>query len=324
VQQLAKILLPILTLVLAACGGATAADPASENPVTNPTLEATAVSQASVDLVNQQAQPTTAVTPVPATLPTNEAGVPVVARVNDTAITLPEFQRTLARYELQQPDVADAAALQAEVLTTMIEQVLIEQAAAERQIVVTEEQLDAEIQSNIQLAGGEQAWQDWLAENQYTAEEFRETLRDTLITSQVLNEVTADLLNPVPHVHARHILVETDAEAREVLNRLNSGEDFAALAAEYSRDETTARQGGDLGWFTEEELLETSLARTAFSLQPNMVAGPIETLLGYHILQTLERADRPIPPERLPELMQARFENWLDSQVAAATIERYL
>lgn len=319
VQRLAKYLLLILTAVMASCGGAAAANPTSE-AVTNPTTDTSAVSQTSVDLVSQQTQ----ATPVPAAMPTDEAGVPIVARVNDAVITLPEFQRTLARYEQQQPDVADAAAMQAEVLTTMIEQVLIEQAATERGIVVTDEELDAEIQSNTALAGGDQAWQDWLAENQYTAEEFRASLRDTLITSQILAEVTGDLLDVVPHVHARHILVETEAEARDVLTRLNNGEDFAALAAEYSRDETTARQGGDLGWFTEDELLEVSLARTAFSLQPNMVAGPIQTLLGFHILQTLERADRAIPPERLPELMQARFESWVDSLVAAATIERYL
>lgn len=262
--------------------------------------------------------------PAAAALPTNDEGVSIVARVNETDITLPEFQRTLARYEQQQPAVTDAAALQASVLDTMIEQVLIEQAAAAQDITVTDEELDTEIQSNVALAGSDQAWQDWLAVNQYTEAEFRETLRDTLITSKVLQSLTGDLTAPVPQVHARHILVETEAQASEVLRRLNNGEDFSALAAEYSLDETTARQGGDLGWFTEDELLTPSLGRVAFSLQPNMVAGPIQTLLGYHIIQTLELADRPIPEERMPEVMQARFERWVESLVNAATIERYL
>jgi parvulin-like peptidyl-prolyl isomerase len=144
------------------------------------------------------------------------------------------------------------------------------------------------------------------------------------MTGQVLEIVTQDLLGDVPHVHARHILVEAEAEANELLSRLSNGEDFAVLAAEYSLDDTTARQGGDLGWFTEDELLEPALAHAAFSLEPNMVTGPIQTLLGYHVIQTLERADRPIPEDRLPEVMQARFEHWVDSLVATATIERYL
>jgi parvulin-like peptidyl-prolyl isomerase len=318
VQRLAISLLLVSALVLAACGSATAASPTSENVISNPTNAA--VENAAV----QQAQPTEPATPVPAALPASEQGGSIVATVNGADISLEEFQRTLARYEQQQPTVADAAALQSSVLETMIEQVLINQAAAEQQIVVTDEELDAEIQSNIALAGSEEAWQDWLAQNQYSPEEFRETLRDSLITNRVLDSLTQDLYGPVPHVHARHILVATEAEAAAILGRLDNGEDFAALAAEYSLDETTARQGGDLGWFSEDQLLEPSLTRVAFSLQPNMTAGPIQTMLGYHILQTLEREDRPIPEEQRPEVMQARFENWVNGLVTAATIERYL
>jgi peptidyl-prolyl cis-trans isomerase C len=312
VQHLDKFLLLMAALLLAACGSVSAA---------SPTGDVAAISQANP--LNQQ-QVTLAVTPAPATLPTNADGEPVVARVNGTDITLADFQRTLARYEQQQPNVADASVLQTAVLNTMIEQVVIEQAAVEQEIAVSDAELDAEIQSNIALAGSDSAWQDWLNVNQYTSEEFRETLRDTMMTGRVLDVVTQDLHGDVPHVHARHILVETEAEAQELLNRLNNGEDFAALAAEYSLDETTARQGGDLGWFTEDELLEPALARAAFALEPNMVTGPIQTMLGYHIIQTLERDDRPISEERLPEVMQARFEHWVDSLVATATIERYL
>jgi parvulin-like peptidyl-prolyl isomerase len=318
VQRLAIYLLLVGALLLAACGTTTAASPTNENVVSNPTNVEVE------NLVVEQVQPTELATPVPAALPANEQGVSVVATVNGTDISLADFQRTLARYEQQQPNFADAATLQSSVLETMIEQVLIDQAAAEQQIMVTDEELDTEIQSNVALAGSEEAWQAWLAENQYSPEEFRETLRDSLITNRVLDSITQDLHNPVPHVHARHILVASETEAADILNRLNNGEDFATLASQYSLDETTARQGGDLGWFTEDQLLEPSLARVAFSLQPNMVAGPIQTMLGYHILQTLEREDRAIPDEQMPEAMQARFENWVNSLVAAATIERYL
>jgi parvulin-like peptidyl-prolyl isomerase len=313
VQHLEKFLLLIAAFVLAACGGVSAASPTGNS----------SVNSFNENPVNQQ-MVTLGVTPAPLTLPNNADGVPVVARVNGVEITLPEFQSTLTRYEQQQPNVADASVLQNAVLNTMIEQVLIEQAAVERQISVSEEELDAEIQSNITLAGSESAWQDWLQTNQYTAEEFRETLRDALMTGRVLEVVTQDLEGDVAHVHARHILVETEAEAADLLNRIGSGEDFASLAAQYSLDETTARQGGDLGWFTEDELLEPALARAAFALEPNMVTGPIQTLLGYHIIQTLERENRPISEDRLSDVMQARFENWVDSLVATATIERYL
>lgn len=328
-RHLARFFMLVSALTLAACGGSPPASPTLETTLltsdTAPTVE-------TASLVSQQPviqQATIAVTlpaaeSAPASLPSDEAGEALVASINGEGITLTDFQRTLTRYEAQQPQVADAAVLQTSVLETMIEQVLINQAAAQQGIAVSDEELDAEIASNRALAGSDEAWATWLATNQYSEEEFRDTLRDTLITGQVLNSMMADLSNPVPHVHARHILVETEAIANEVLTRLNNGEDFAALAAEYSVDATTARQGGDLGWFTADELLEPALARVAFSLQANMVAGPIQTMLGYHIMQTLELADRPIPPEQLPEVMETRFENWVNSLVAAATIERYL
>ncbi len=257
-------------------------------------------------------------------LPTNAEGIPIVARVNDAEITLPELERAALRYELQQAQLADPTLLQSIVLNTLIEQELIVQAAAEQGITVSEDELNSELLMNEQLAGGREGWLAWLATNGYTEEEFRETLRQTLVTARMRDLVTAELLGQVPHVRSRHILVLSQAQAESLLARLNNGEDFAALAAQYSIDETTSRQGGDLGWFTQDELIEPTLARVAFALEPNMIAGPIETMLGYHIIQTLERANRSIEIERLPDLAQLRFENWLGSVIAEAVIVRYL
>ena len=61
----------------------------------------------------------------------------------------------------------------------------------------------------------------------------------------------------------------------------------------------------------------------AFGLEPGQIAGPIPTLIGYHIIQVIERAERPVEPERMPLLMENAFLNWLDGQYRAAIIERY-
>jgi hypothetical protein len=95
----------------------------------------------------------------------------------------------------------------------------------------------------------------WLAENNYTQDEFRASLRAMLVTARVRDAVTKVLPATVRQVHARHILVSTEPEAKKTLERLQAGEDFAALARELSRDVTSAEQGGDLGWFTQDELL---------------------------------------------------------------------
>ena len=98
---------------------------------------------------------------------------------------------------------------------------------------------------------------------------------------------------------------------------------FETLAQELSIDVTTKDRGGDLGWFTANELMDERLSDVAFGLEPGQIAGPIPTLIGYHVIQVIERAERPVEPERLPLLMENVFMSWLDGQFRAAIIERY-
>ena len=65
------------------------------------------------------------------------------------------------------------------------------------------------------------------------------------------------------------------------------------------------------------------LAQTAFSLQVGQIAGPVATELGYHVIQVMEIADRPVEPERRVYIAQTRFDNWLQPLYAKAVIERY-
>lgn len=253
------------------------------------------------------------------TLPKDDAGVPLVARVNGTEITLPQFQRMMQRSAQQ--STANSPRL---VLTTMIQQVLIDQAAAQNDVHVSAEEVDQELQGLIAAAGGSDAWQRWLQANNYTEDELRSSLRDSLLTSRIRDRLTGDLSGVVAQVHARHLLVKTQDEANRLLVRLRNGEDFAALAAQYSLDTSTSSAGGDLGWFAQEELLVPEVAQLAFQLQPGQIAGPVQSALGYHIVQTLERADRPIDPEKRAQLAQNRFENWLTTIAASAKIEQYL
>ncbi len=296
----------LLLLLLSACGSA---PDATVNPL-DPTL---LVSPAAVV---EQTQPT-------AVLPTNAAGVELVAKVNGTEITLPDFTRALARRQ-QEGDAATAAALQTDVLNQMIEQVLIQQGADAQGISVTNDQIQAEVQSMKDAAGTGDAWTQWLTSNGYTEDEFTQTLRSTLLTNAVRDSLTTDLEGDVRQVHARHILVSSETAANDILTRLKAGEDFATLAQSLSEDETTRNNGGDLGWFTQEELLVPELSAAAFSLQPGEIGGPITTDLGYHIIQTIEFANRPVDPDRRVYIAQARFEGWLRPLYDNAIIERYL
>lgn len=264
-------------------------------------------------------------TPVPVTaLPVDAQGVSVIARVNGRDITLDAFQETLEEREVQAGQIPDVAAFQDAVLTSMIEQALIAQGAERLGIIVTEADVDAEIAANRQLASSDEAWANWLASNGYDEASFRASVYDALLTGRVRDAVTAAQQGEMPVVHARHIVVRTEAEANALLQQLNGGADFGALAQSSSIDESSGRQGGDLGWFAEGELLFPEVARTAFALEPGMVAGPIHSDLGYHLIQTLEKSTRTAQGAELAALVQAQFERWLTEQFASATIERYL
>lgn len=253
-------------------------------------------------------------------LPLDAAGAPIVARVNDQPITLAQLNGMIAQFGGQ----GDPNAVRSLALQTLIEQTLIRQTAAAQGVTVSDVELDAEMQANIAQAGGAQAWESWLTSNGYTQDSFRDSLRDTLITLRMRDQLTADLNGDVPQVHARHILLATEQEALDVLRRLQNGDDFAALAAVYSRDVTTRTNGGDLGWFAYDELLEPVLADQAFALQPGEIVGPVQTGLGFHILQSLERGDRPLTEDKRAFVAQARFENWLTRLMAEAAIEQYI
>lgn len=260
----------------------------------------------------------------PAALPTDSAGLPLAASVNGQGIRYDAFLRAYDRAVAQQFTAADPATLRASVLGTLIEQTLVAQDATQRGLMPSAAEVDTEVQNQQALAGGAEAWQQWLASNQYTEGDYREAVQTGLLYAKMIETVTGGLNGDVPQVRSRHILVATEAEANELLTRLRNGEDFAALAGQFSLDATSRDNGGDLGWFAQEELVDPALATIAFSLEPSQIAGPIPTTLGFHIIQTLERSSLPLPEERKAQVAQRQFEDWLASLVAAANVQRFI
>ena len=246
-----------------------------------------------------------------------------VALVTGTPIPVSYFESALARQQ-NGLDVADTTALEAKVLNDLITQLLIEQQAIQRGITVSDEMLDEEIAELRTLVGNDEtAWQAWLEQNLYTEDSFRQELRAQLITTQMRDAVVGEVASDTVQVHARHILVSTKDQADEVLVRLNNGEDFVELARQYSLDVTTREEGGDLGWFTEIELLEPLVAETAFSLEVGQISPPIATRLGYHIIQTLEFDTLPLTAEKQEQVAKAIFTEWINTLNDSAVIERY-
>ncbi|MGF1545577.1 MAG: peptidylprolyl isomerase [Parvularculaceae bacterium] len=103
-----------------------------------------------------------------------------------------------------------------------------------------------------------------------------------------LYEAQRDIVRLGDEVRARHIVVETEAEAREIMAALGDGADFRRLARTRSIDRATAPLGGELGYFSR-EIMAPRLARAAFSTPKGERAGPFFTEHGWHVIEVLDR-----------------------------------
>jgi len=130
----------------------------------------------------------------------------------------------------------------------------------------------------------------------YTDADFREYVRALLLNQKVFDYVTKDISRVQEMVWARHILVETEAEATAILDRLNAGEDFGLLAAELSTDASNSANGGDLGWFTKGQMVK-EFETVAFELEIGEISEPVATDYGYHIIQVLGHEPRELTDE---------------------------
>jgi peptidyl-prolyl cis-trans isomerase C len=98
---------------------------------------------------------------------------------------------------------------------------------------------------------------------------------------------------PVEEVHARHILVETEEKAKEVLAKLKAGGDFAALAKTESKDPGSA-DGGDLGYFAKEQMVP-EFSEAAFKLEKGGLSEPVKSQFGWHIIKLEDKRNKPVP-----------------------------
>jgi len=109
---------------------------------------------------------------------------------------------------------------------------------------------------------------------------------------------------PEPEVHARHILLPTEEEAKAALARIKAGEDFAKVATELSKD--PGGEGGDLGWFTKDRMVP-EFAEAAFKLEPGQVSDPVKSQFGWHIIKVEGKRMKTFPPFEQVKDQAARY-----------------
>jgi peptidyl-prolyl cis-trans isomerase C len=118
-------------------------------------------------------------------------------------------------------------------------------------------------------------------------------------------------------VHARHILVVSEDEAKAILAQLKGGADFIVLAKEKSKDPGSAESGGDLGYFTKEQMVP-EFAEVAFKLGKGQLSDPVKTQFGWHIIKVEDRRTKPTPTF---EQVKPQIENYIAHRAQAELVE---
>jgi peptidyl-prolyl cis-trans isomerase C len=140
---------------------------------------------------------------------------------------------------------------------------------------------------------------------------------------KIFDEKIAEM-KPEQEVHARHILVATENEAKEIVERLKKGDDFAAVAKEKSRD--ASAEGGDLGFFPRGQMLKP-FEDAAFALDVGEISEPVQTQFGWHVIKVEEKRDQPLPTfdqvkeAIIAQLVQAKAQQVVTRLRDAAEIE---
>lgn len=233
----------------------------------------------------------------------------VVATVNGTEITL--GQMIMARTTLPE----QYQALPDEVLFNGILDQIIQQS-------VLAQTAEGELPARIKIA----------LENEQRAllaADVIESILTDAVTDEALQqayEETFATAEPAREWNASHILVETEEEAAALVERLNAGESFADLAQEASSD-SSAANGGELGWFTS-GMMVPEFEAAVIALEVGEISAPVQTQFGWHVVTMNDTRLRDVPPleqvadQLRPQLEREAVQARLDELTAAATVER--
>ena len=286
---------PLRPIVLFCAAAAMAGPVAAQQPATPQAAPPTA---AQAPAQKPAAKPPAAAAAAPAAQPLKD---PVVATVNGQPIRLSELeiaQQALPQQYRNMPLQAVFPAL----LDRIVDSKLVVQEGKKNK--VTDDPAFKKRMAFVE----DQVLQDFWIQ--------REVARK--VTAEKLQQRYEERLKSMPseeEVHARHILVSTEDEAKAIIAELKKGAAFDKLAKEKSTDKASGAEGGDLGWFKKSDMVK-EFADAAFALKKDeLTETPVKTQFGYHVIKVEDR--RKAPPPAFEELADQLREEMVREAVTA-------
>ncbi|MCA9836132.1 MAG: peptidylprolyl isomerase [Trueperaceae bacterium] len=190
------------------------------------------------------------------------------------------------------------------------------------------------------------SFEDFLANAGFKDEaQFRDYIHETELLQNVVSSLQSDIevseedltaayeeqkdqFQTDERVCARHILVETEDAANDLLSQINDGADFAELASANSIDPSGASNGGDLGCFGR-GMMVPPFEEAAFTAETDQPVGPVQSQFGYHLILVYDKQEagtrsfEDVRAELEQSLKQEKFTTMIDALRASATIETF-
>lgn len=261
--------------------------------------------------VEQTAPPPEQITPTPPML---------VAFVNQEGISAQSYEANLALFQAAQAQTGTLLATEdaaQTVIDNLVDRLLLAQGARASGFTVDEAALDERLAALVQEAGGQEAFDAWLAEQVLSAELFREELRLEMEAAHMVAQISAQVPTTAEQVEARQILLPDLFSAERLLGQLEGGTPFETVV-----QNNDPQRLGTLGWFPRGYLLQPEVEEAAFALQPGEHSQVVQSALGFHLIELIAREqNRPLSPQALLALQTKAVQDWLAQQRAQSTIE---
>lgn len=241
-----------------------------------------------------------------------------IAEVNGVGITFNQWQtafsNAISRYDditLSSMDQSLINSFKKNVLEQIINYELLFQQAKKEKVKISKGDINLEIDKIKDSFSSPEEFNEVLKANKLTLTQLKDDIKRQLMIQYILEEAK-NKINITDYelleyynknkesffesekVHARHILVETEEEAKNIIRQLNEGIiDFAELAKEKSIC-PSAENGGDLGFFARGQMVK-EFEDVAFSLKPGEISDIVKTEFGYHIIKSEEKKEEHSP-----------------------------
>ena len=229
---------------------------------------------------------------------------PVLAKVNGVEIRQSDLN--MAEEELGSSQLAqmDAATKRENLLSYVIDLKIVAKAAEDKKLGDSEA-----FKKSLAFA------RDRLLMDKLLTDEAKAATTDAAMRK--VYEEAAQQMGGDEEVRARHILVESEDEAKQLADELKKGGDFADLAKKKSKD-PGASDGGDLGYFTKEQMVP-EFSKVAFELEPGKISDPVKSQFGWHVIKVEDKRKRK-PPEF--EQVKPQIETYVTRKAQADLVSK--